>query len=77
MVAEEVGHIWQSLLEGILVTLCGGIWVDDLSLILDANNNQLPIYSLSLCRTDEEEHSGSKYTRMDDDSIQDKERFAR
>lgn len=36
------------------------------------------IFSLfSAHRSDEEDPSGSKYNRMDDDSIQDKERFAR
>lgn len=47
-----------------------------LSLILSCDFNGLSLSFLHF-RTDEEEHSGSKYTRMDDDSIQDKERFAR
>jgi hypothetical protein len=29
------------------------------------------------CRSDEDDPSGSKYSRMEEDSIQDKERFAR
>lgn len=31
----------------------------------------------SICRSDEDDPSGSKYRRMEDDNIQDKERFAR
>lgn len=32
---------------------------------------------ISIFRSDEEDPSGNKYNRMDDDNIQDKERFAR
>lgn len=34
-------------------------------------------FFLLLIRSDEDDPSGSKYSRMEDDSIQDKERFAR
>lgn len=30
-----------------------------------------------VCRSDEDDASGGKYTRMEEDNIQDKERFAR
>lgn len=35
------------------------------------------LFLFSIYRSDEEDPSGNKYNRMDDDNIQDKERFAR
>ena len=52
--------------------------------LVDAHPNQkftikrtFKLHLLIRSRSDEDDPSGSKYTRMEDDSIQDKERFAR
>lgn len=37
----------------------------------------LIITSVLFCRSDEDDPSGCKYRRLDDDNVQDKERFAR